>query len=395
MRAAFRWPLAQRSSAYVQLFGAEVDKNAKAARIALADQTLRAAIAKSTPANATVLRYSLAIELLRDRAVNVPGAKAVAREVAFTVPFNDGYTGGAVNWLLDAATTDAEFNAEVASTVAARRQFPWISTYRATLAAWAQARLANKDLAARAKAAQLALAASDKEPINAQWIAYETAVRTEHLEPAIRRGPCCSHGPSPSRGLPGRSRGQPALSAAVLLSPLFAGRPADQDDRRCQGLGDAHAEVVRRRGRYSQCRDRLREARSLRDAAPIVLKLEPTSTSTDVSRRLFTVAVHFKDVALAQQTWAWSKKMFDKFGYDNNAASAMGDSLTALNLKVEAKECWDKALTGSPDTTDFSQSAYRLLALLPDPQKPAFLDTLIARDSGWNFSFARAGPTSW
>ncbi|MEI4920607.1 hypothetical protein Q8G81_34165, partial [Klebsiella pneumoniae] len=87
--------------------------------------------------NAAPLRYSLALELLRDRAQNPAAAKVVAREVAYQFPVNDGYTGGAVNWLLDSAADDAEFAAEVGRVVEARRKFPWIGTYRATLAAWA------------------------------------------------------------------------------------------------------------------------------------------------------------------------------------------------------------------------------------------------------------------
>ena len=64
---------------------------------------MRDAIAKSAPANAAALRYSLALEVLRDRSQNIPAAKAVAREVAYQAPANDGNTGGAVNWLLDSA----------------------------------------------------------------------------------------------------------------------------------------------------------------------------------------------------------------------------------------------------------------------------------------------------
>ncbi|HEX3151825.1 MAG TPA: tetratricopeptide repeat protein [Gemmataceae bacterium] len=378
------------SSAYAQLFGAEADKNVKAARLVTAEQTLRAAIAKSTPANVGVLRYSLALELLRDRAQNIPAAKVAAREVAFQFPANDGYTGGAANWLLDAATTDAEFSAEVASIVAARQKFPWISTYRATLDAWAKARLANKDLANRAKAAQAALAASDKEPVNAQWMAYETVVaqNTWGAQSAAARAVLME---------PARLAAYPdELADSLLYQQQYYYRHYSPDNQRVKCIEVAKAWTARMPKSFDAAVAYLNHAtdyakpESFRDAAPIVLKLEPTSTNTDVSRRLFTVAVHFKDVALAQQTWAWSKKMFDKFGYDNNSANTMGDSLTALNLKAEAKECWDKALTGNPDTTDFQQSAFKLFALLPDPEKPKFLDAMLLRDSGWHFSFATA-----
>src|SRR5262249_23320921 len=127
---------------------------------------------------------------------------------------------------------------------------------------------------------------------------------------------------------------------------------------------------------------------AFRDAAPIVIKLEPTGTNADTARRLFVVAGHFKDNALATQAWAWTKKMFDKYGYDNSSAAAMGDTFTALGMKAEAKECWERALTGNPDASDYLQCGQRLVALQPDAQKPAFIDTLVAKDSGWHFGFA-------
>ncbi|HEY3789241.1 MAG TPA: tetratricopeptide repeat protein, partial [Urbifossiella sp.] len=376
------------SSTYAQLFGADADKNVKAQRLAAAEQTYRAAIARSTPFNAAPLRYSLALELLRDRAANIPAAKAVAREVAFQFPANDGYTGGAVNWLLDAAANDAEFNADVARVVEARRKFPWIGTYRATLAAWAQARVANKDLAKRAAATQAALAASDKEPVNADWMAYEAAAA-----PNLWGAPA---GLARARLLePARVAGYPDEIANDLLSQQqYYYRHYSPEAERLKCIDTAKAWVARMPKSFDAATAYLTLAtdfakpEAFRDAAPFVLRLEPTATNTDLTRRLLIVAVHFKDLALGQQTWAWSKKMFDKTGYDNSSAMTIGDSLTALGLKNEAKECWDKALTGNPDSTDFAQCATRLLALLPDPQKPTFLETLVARDSGWHFSFA-------
>ena len=377
------------SSAYVQLFGAEADKTVKANRLALAEQTLRAAITKSTPQNAAVLRYSLALELLRDRAANVPAAKVVARELAYQFPTNDGHTGGAVNWLLDAATDDAEFNAEVARIVEARRKFPWVLTYRATLANWVQGRLANKDLAKRAQAGQVALAASNKEPANVDWTVYETAVAANTWG-------------APAGAARAKLLADPAKVAAYpddLANDLFYQqqyylRHYSPDAERLKCIDVAKAWTVRLPKSYDAAVAYLQHATdytkpaSFRDAAPLLLKLEPTSANSDLARRLLVVAGHFKDNVVATQSWTWTKKMFDKFGYDNGSAASMGDTLTALGLKVEAKECWERALTGNPDTHDYLQCATRLVALQPDAQKPAFIDTFLAKDSGWHFSFA-------
>ncbi len=380
------------STAYTSLFGGEADKAAKDARIAVADRTLRDAIAKNpSPYHVAALRYSLALELLRDRAQNIPAAKAVARELAFQFPYNDGYTSGAINWLLDTPADDAEFNADIARLVESRRRLPWITTYRGTLAAWVQGRLANKDLVKRAQAAQVALAASDKEPVNAEWVAFETAVAANVWSP--------QSGAARTKLLADAAR-VAALPDDVANDLLYQQQyylrhygpnPAEQ----LKSIDVAKAWVTRlpksfdAATAYMSHATDFAKADAFRAAAPVVLAMEPPVTNTDMSRRLFIVAGHFKDNAVAIQTWAWTKKMFDKTGYDNNSATSMGDTLTALNMKAEAKECWEKALTGNPDTQDYVQSASRLLALQPDDAtKAAFINTLLAKESGWHFSFA-------
>ncbi|MBA4186723.1 MAG: hypothetical protein C0467_01770 [Planctomycetaceae bacterium] len=380
------------SSAYVSLFGGEADKNVKAQRLTAAEQTLRAALAKNTsPYHAAALRYSLAFELLRDRAQNIPAAKAVARELAFQFPYNDGTTGGAINWLLDTPADDAEFNADVASVVEARRKFPWISTYRGTLAAWVQGRLANKDLAKRAKAAQGALAASDKEPVNAEWVALETANAQNMWSPQA--------GAARTKLLADAAR--VAALPDDVANDLFYQQQyylrhyAPNDAARAKSIDVAKAWSERLPKSFDAAAAYLyhatdfNKADAFRAAAPVVLKMEAPSTNTDVARRLFIVAGHFKDNAVATQTWAWTKAMFAKHGYDNSSATGMGDTLTALNMKAEAKECWDRSLTGNPDSQDYVQSASRLLGLLPDDAaKAAFITMLLAKESGWHFSFA-------
>ena len=291
-----------------------------------------------------------------------------------------------MNWLLDAAADDAEFNTVVAATVEARRKFPWIATYRATLANWVQARLANKDLAKRAQAAQAALAASDKEPVNAEWIAFDAANAANVWSPQAAAARAKLIAPARLATYPDELAND-LLYQQQYFTRHYSPTPA-------QSIDVAKAWVARMPKSYDAAVAYLTYAtdfakpEAFRDAAPTLIKLEPTAANTDVARRLLTVAAHFKDNAVAAQAWAWTKKMFDKFGYDNASASTMGDTLAALGMKAEAKECWEKALTGSPDTQDYLQCAQRLVALLPDAQKPAFIDTLVAKDSGWHFSFA-------
>jgi TolA-binding protein len=377
------------ASAYVSLFGGDADKTVKANRLAAAEKVLRDAIAKNpAPYHAAALRYSLAFELLRDRAQNVPAAKGVARELAFQFPFNDGTTSGAVNWLLDTPADEAEFAADVARTIEARRKFPWINTYRGTLAAWAQGRLGNKDTAARAKAVQTALSASDKEPTNALWVALDNANAQNMWSPQAAA-----------------ARAKILADAAALpddvVDSLFSHQQhyqrhyAPNDPERLKSIETARAWAARFPKAFDPAAVYLNHATdfnkpdAFRAAAPVVLALEPTALNTDLARRLFTAAGHFKDNAVATQAWAWTKKMFDKHGYDNGNATTIGDTLAALGLKAEAKECWERALTGNPYSQDYVQCASRLLALQPDDAaKATFIDGLLAKESGWHFSFA-------
>ncbi|OWK35637.1 tetratricopeptide repeat protein [Fimbriiglobus ruber] len=373
---------------YTPLFGNEPDMNARAARLAVAERTLREAIAKSTPANAGALRYALATDIYRDRIKDVAKAKATAAEVAYQFPSNDGYTGGAVTWLLDIAANDAEFQAEVARVADARKRFPWISTYRATLAAWAQGRLANKDLAKRAQFAQAELAKSDKEPGNADWLAYETAVGQNVWSPqsAAARGKLLA--PQALAAYPD------PLANELFYHQQYYLRHFSPEAQRPQSIDVAKAWAARlpqsfdAAGTYLSWATDFAKPDASRDAALVVMKLEPPARSPDLARRLFQAAGQAKDAALAKQAWEWTKKMHDKHGYDSQGASGMGDVLAALNLKEEAKDCWQRALAGSPDSQELRESANRLVALQPDADKPKFLDTLIAKDTGWQFGFA-------
>lgn len=265
------------------------------------------------------------------------------RELAYQFPVNDGTVGGAVNWLLDTAADDAEFNAEVARVVEARRKFPWITAYRATLANWATGRLNHKDLGKRALAVQAELAKSDKEPVNADWIAYEhTVAQNVWAAPAAAaRGKLLE---------PARVAVYPDdVANDLFYQQQYYLRHFSPDAERLKCIDVAKAWALRLPKSFDAAAAYLNWATdyvkpdAFRDAAPVLLKLEPTGIQTDLSRRLFTVAAHFKDVQLATQAWAWTKKMFEKYGYDNGSAAGMGNVFTALNMKAEAKECWDCA----------------------------------------------------
>ncbi len=375
-------------SFYAQLFGGEPDVNVRKARLAQAENTLRDAIAKSTPYNAAPLRYSLALEILRDRAQDVPKAKAAARELAYQFPSNDGYTGGAVNWLLDAAATDDEFKAEVAQLLDARKKFPWVGTYRGTLGGWVQARLQNKDLQKRAQLGQAELAKSDKEPAHAEWVAYEKAAGENVWSPQAAAARAKVIAPEKVAALPDD------VANDLLHQQQYYYRHFAPDNQRPKAVDAAKAWAARLPASFDAAYHYLAWVIDFarldlyREAAGRVLAFDPPALNADAARRLMSVAGHFKDAAAGKQSWDWTRKMFAKHGYDSNSATYIGDILTGLGLKDEAKDCWTRALAGNPDSHELRESVNRLYAVTPDAEKAKFVDSLLTKDTGWQFFFA-------
>ncbi|MCZ2340910.1 MAG: tetratricopeptide repeat protein [Bacteroidales bacterium] len=123
-------------------------------------------------------------------------------------------------------------------------------------------------------------------------------------------------------------------------------------------------------------------------AAERLLKLSSPTNNLDPARRMMQVAGHFKDANLGRQVWDWTKKQYDKHGYDIGYATYFGDVLTQLELKAEANDCWTRGVNGNPESTECRECALRVLATLPEDQKPRFLDERLARDSAMRFSYA-------
>ena len=80
------------------------------------------------------LRFVLAFEVYRDRMKQVEKTRATLRQLVSTSPSNESYTTNAASWLFSNATSDAEFNAEVARYLVARKRVPHMTSFRGVLA---------------------------------------------------------------------------------------------------------------------------------------------------------------------------------------------------------------------------------------------------------------------
>ena len=136
-------------------------------------------------------------------------AKAAAREFVFQFPTNEGYTQNLINWLLDSAASDAEFQQDFTKLIEVRQKHPYWEAHRGFLPAWVQANAAKKDLAKRVDWAKAQLATSDKAPVFKDWIALENAQRQNK-----------SASSSPSAGLlaPNGPRTLPDALAGTLFN---------------------------------------------------------------------------------------------------------------------------------------------------------------------------------
>lgn len=369
---------------YLALLGQDKD------RLAKAEQVLRDAIAKSTNTdNAAALRYALAIDLLRDRIKDTAKAKTAARELVFTHPSGDPIVAAAATWLLDSAADEAEFKADVAKILEARKQKPWLASLRTVIGNWIRSKTGTKEVASRIKHLRDELSKADGESPVVQWLALDRAVADGAFGNVVT---------ARSRLLQAEKlAAYPDTVVQELFTPHY-------HQLRNAGSGQRFESPLSMAKRWSERLPKSPDAvaaylgaatdagtvAEFPNAVKATLKLEPTG-NVDVARRVIQAAGGAKDAALLKQAWAWVKKGFEKAPYDNAYATTMGDVLAAGSLNAEARECWERSVAqGNPDSGDFRESAWRLLAAAAEAEKPKFLDRMLARDSAWRFSFAVA-----
>ena len=358
------------------------------ARTAQAVQVMRDAIAKSkNPTNAVPIRYHLAFDIYRDRMKDVAKAKAAAREFVFQFPVNESYTQNLINWLLDNAASDAEFQQDFTQFLAIRQQHPYWESLRGYLPAWILASAAKKDLATRVAWAKVELAKADKSPVFKEWIALENAVRANQPAQFLAlRGAMLA--PDRTKNLPDK-----------LVSDLFYQQqyylrhqaPAPQNAQSVTVARQWSARFPKDEQpayAYLQWATDYVMVKEYRGAALAVLAVEPTQANGDIHRRLMQVAAGLKDAELGKQCWAWIRKAQQKYGPDGSNNSSIGDSLEALGMKAEALESWRRGMTVNIDTGDARNCVERVLARVPAEERAKIIDEQMKPDSYWHFSYA-------
>lgn len=353
------------ASAYVQAHATEEAKHAETERV------LQDAISKND-GHAHFLRYVLAFQLYRDRMKDEAKTRQVLRELATRSPSDDGHTYSAIEWLLNNAPTDQEFQAEVTRLIAARRQHLHLPSYRGHLATWAERYKSNKDFQTKSGYVVAELKKADVDPIVASVLQMA--------------------GPQHAEGEPHRAK---------LLEPAVFGQLNDElarlvlatqgqhywhyrGDKRPVAAG-VYAQWVKRFPKdfqaavwYLHTATDYSPPEVQKEAALHLLTLEPNSNHPDVWRRLMIAADNNKDAELVRRALQWIRRSQEKFGKDPTYASYIGDVLAKHALENEAVDYWTTFVSFDRDHTESAECAARLRARMADEKGQPKLDERIA-----------------
>jgi TolA-binding protein len=355
-------------------------------QLADTEQHLVQAIAQNKP-GVHYLRYVLAFDLYRDRLKDIPKTKAVLRDLITKSPSNDGYTTGAIDWLLYNCADDNEFRNDLALILAARRQHAHLEALRDSVKNWSAAARQNKDFAARANLAAEQLKQANADPVMAAWIDQRNN----------------QHPP----GEPIRDR---------LLQPATFNAMSDDAARRLLQIqsewfrhyspGNKRGELVRVYAQYVarfpkdyqaalwwlQASTDYGKPEEMKAAAEHLLKFPPEQSNGDDWRRLLIAADRTPAASadLARATWAWMQQAQQKFGHEPSYASGLGDQLLKMGLEKEALEYWTIHLSFKRQHHESLECAARLLTRIKEPpQRMVFIQEQLKHDTDFYGRYAQ------
>jgi TolA-binding protein len=360
------------------------DNGVEPAQLADSEQKLIAAINQNKPGS-YYLRYVLALDLYRDRLKDLPKARQVCRDLISKSPTNDGHTSGAIDWLLTNASSDAEFNADLAMILASRKQNPQNTIMGDAVKGWITTAKQNKDLAARAAAAEPLLAQSNADPLIAAFVAQVNSqhhpgepIRNQLLEPAAFNT-------------------LNDVTARYLLQ-------SQADYYRHYSSGEKRPFMLRVFTQYAKKfpQDTLvafwwletatdyGKPEDMKAAAENFLKFPAEASNGDHWRRLMIAADRNNDANLAKATWAYIQAAQQKFGPDPTYASTIGDTLLKLKLEAEAVQQWTMGMNANRQLVESAESASRLLPRIKEaPARMAFIQELLKVDTDMHGRYAQ------
>ena len=332
---------------------------------ARSERILKSAIAKNATDDAWRLRWALAFDVYRDRLKETPRAKAVVRELLFEHPTDEGHLTHALGWLLESSSNEAEFQADLGRFLSSARKHIELKNYRGILASWADRAIRNKELKARANEARQ------------QWKAFSNDEFTRNW---IEGGRDHQHGRS-ARDWLLRQKLTLGQKSAVLARQGKSWRHHSGERERAKSIPYFEQAARLNRTDHDHAARWLEAAAHYGDpaaAATHMLQIEPVADHY-TWRNLLRAAEVTKDKPMAKQAHAWITAAQPSPSLDY--AGEIGERLFKLGLESEARAYWQARIAVDRNHHESQNCAGKLHQVLPEAQRGAFLEKLIAPDS--------------
>ncbi len=351
-------------------------------RMQESEKALLAAIEKN-PSQAAYLRYVLAFSLYRDRMKQEEKTRAILRELIQQSPTDDGYSRAAVDWLLNSARDEKEFDEELARILKARRAHPELATFAKFVGDWQQGARRDAKRKERSQIAKRELDRADDGPVE-KLIASQTFGHSS--QQAKIRDQLLADDTI-------EKLNETYINRLLDVQGYFYRHYVHASERKASATYYGKL-ALRQPKEFEPARKWLESATDYaadevaKESALHVLSFPPQDCGSDVWRRLMKAADKNSDAELARQSLVWMTQAQAKFGIDPGSASYIGDVLHKLGLKPEAIKLWQTHLTTDRRHYESRECASRLIRELEEDKVIAFLEELISHDTPFHGRYA-------
>ncbi len=351
-------------------------------RLKETEKVLRDAI-RANPNQAAYLRYVLAFSLYRDRMKDNDRTRRTLEELIEQSPSDDGYTRSAVNWLLDSATDEEQFDRQLSRILEARQKHPQLPGFARFLADWRQSARRDPRRKDRARRVEVELEKADRDRVLS--LASRQSYRHSKQEAQVR-----------DQLLKDDLIGQlddDFVNRLLETQGYYYRHYVGGNQRKVSA--DYYGRLAKRLPKDFDAARRWLESATdyatpevAAEAALHVLSFPPHPSSHDVCRRLMVAADKNKDKSLGKKSFDWLVAAEKKFGRNPRYASYMGDVLSRLGLAEEAKQRWTTYLTFDRNHSESRECAWRLLQTMDESEHLAFIQDLLQHSTPFQGRYA-------
>lgn len=347
----------------------------EAAQLADTERVLRDALNRNA-AHATYLRYILAFPLYRDRLKDTAKTRNILHELLERSPSANGYTKAAINWLLDNAADENEFNAELNRIIASQKKHPHIPAITGYLTEWRQNARRDQKRRAQAKLVDTALATIGGDPV--LKLATKQNFNYSKQEAQTREALLADNTIS--------KLNKDFVNKLLQTQGYYYRRYVSNNLRKLSA--ERYGQLVERLPKdYDAARLWLEAATDyaspevVTEATLHFLSMPPQLSSPDIWRRLMVTAEKNKDPKLAIKALNWITESQKFTPAASTYASYIGDILSRLGLVDEARAYWTIHVNTAPNSSESRECAARLLKTMDEANQQAFIETLLKRET--------------